>query len=102
MLMSSTQGSSATEDRELKKAQARERRFSYINKASSYLGVMGLGWSVPLMKIAAGDNPKSQGKELWQQLFVPLIGILCFLVIWATTVPNIQTSLGAIPGPVEV
>jgi len=95
---------SLTEDAEraTARARAKEKRFAAINKASTYLSVMGLGWLVPIMKIGAGDNVKTQGKELWQQLIVPLIGILAFLAAWATFAPQVQTSLGSIPGPAQV
>ncbi|AXS42144.1 ABC transporter permease [Breoghania sp. L-A4] len=81
---------------------ARERWFARINRSALYLNVIGLGWLVPLMKMAAGDNPRAQLKELWQQLVIPLIGIIAFIALWATFAPTVKTSLGAIPGPVAV
>ena len=41
----------------------RERLFARINKASGYLDVFGLGWVVPLLRIAAGDSPRHQLAE---------------------------------------
>ncbi|MCP5285325.1 MAG: ABC transporter permease [Burkholderiaceae bacterium] len=41
-------------------------------------------------------------KALWQGLGVPLVAILLFLAVWAGVAPRIQTSLGAVPGPVQV
>ena len=63
-----------------------------INKAATYLGFIGLGWLGPIMKIAAGDSPKHQAKELWGQLAVPLIAILAFLGAWGAVAPQVQTS----------
>ncbi|MEK9969186.1 MAG: ABC transporter permease [Ferrovibrio sp.] len=80
----------------------RERLFARINKAATYLNVVGLGWTVPLLKIAAGDNPRHQMRELRQVLIIPLIGIAIFLVAWAALAPRVNTSLGAIPGPAQV
>jgi len=80
----------------------RERIHHRLNRASGTLGVVGLGFVVPLLKIAAGDSPRHQLRALWQQLFVPLIGILAFLALWAVFAPRVQTSLGAIPGPAQV
>lgn len=88
----------AVEDRR----QRKERLFSRINKAATYLNVVGLGWTVPLLKIAAGDNPRHQMKELRQQLIIPVIGIAIFLAAWAVLAPQVNTSLGAIPGPAQV
>ncbi|MGE3064095.1 MAG: ABC transporter permease [Hyphomicrobiaceae bacterium] len=85
-----------------KRHRRRERTFARINRAEGYLGVLGLGWVAPLLKMAAGDNPQHQLKELWRQLVVPLIGIAVFLAAWAQLAPRVQTSLGAIPGPAQV
>ena len=80
----------------------RERLFTRINKADAWLKVIGLGFITPLLRIAAGDNPKAQGKLLWRLLGVPLLAIAAFLVLWGTLAPRVQTSLGAIPGPAQV
>lgn len=37
-----------------------------------------------------------------KNLIPPLIGILAFLGLWAALAPQVDTSLGALPGPVEV
>lgn len=98
--------STATDYVDLKNNEKREvqrqRMHHWINKASGTLNVFGLGFVVALLKIAAGDSPKTQMKALWQQLVVPLIGILVFLGAWAWAAPKVETSLGAIPGPVQV
>lgn len=80
----------------------RERIHRLLNKASGTLNVFGLGFIIALLKIAAGDSPKTQLRALWQQLVVPLIGILAFLALWAWLAPQVKTSLGAVPGPVQV
>ncbi|SON55906.1 Bicarbonate transport system permease protein CmpB [Hartmannibacter diazotrophicus] len=90
------------DDRSAARAARRERIFTRINRSASYLGIVGLGWLVPLMKIAAGDNPRTQLRELWKQAGIPLIGIAVFLGLWALLAPTVQTSLGTIPGPAKV
>jgi nitrate/nitrite transport system permease protein len=85
-----------------KTALRRQRMHHWINKASGTLNVFGLGFLVALLKIAAGDSPKTQLRALWQQLIVPLIGIAVFLAAWSWAAPKVHTSLGAIPGPVQV
>jgi nitrate/nitrite transport system permease protein len=42
------------------------------------------------------------GREAWDALWPPLIGIGSFLVLWALLAPLVQTSLGALPGPGDV
>ena len=80
----------------------REVWHARINRSASYFELIGLGWIIPLLRMAAGDNIRQQFKELWRQLFVPLIAILIFLGGWAWVAPKINTSLGALPGPAEV
>ncbi|MEM7722707.1 MAG: ABC transporter permease [Pseudomonadota bacterium] len=80
----------------------RERTFTRINKADNWLRVLGLAWITPILRIIAGDNPKAQGKQVWQLLGVPLLSIGLFLAAWGALAPQVQTSLGAIPGPVQV
>lgn len=80
----------------------RERLNMRLNRASGYLNVMGLGWIIPLIRLGLGESPRLQLRELWQGLVIPLIGIAIFLAAWAMLAPQVQTSLGAIPGPAQV
>src|SRR3546814_15008471 len=68
-----------------------ERLFGRINRAATYLNVVGFGWLVPLLKIAAGDHPRHQLRELRQQLLIPLVGIAAFLALWAGLAPQVHT-----------
>jgi len=74
----------------------------WINKASGWLEALGFTWLVPMLKIAAGDNRQEQMKALRQVLLIPMLGISVFLLGWALLAPKVTTSLGAIPGPVQV
>ena len=80
----------------------KERLFTKINAADKWFQVLGLSWLTPVLKAAAGDNPKAQMSEIWRLLGVPLLAIAGFLALWATLAPTVQTSLGAIPGPTQV
>ncbi|MEM8979073.1 MAG: ABC transporter permease [Pseudomonadota bacterium] len=92
---------SSLSDEEAKEAR-RQRTFTRINKLDGWFQVLGLAWLTPVLKAAAGDNPKAQVSEIWRLLGVPLLAIFLFLGAWATLAPTVQTSLGAIPGPVQV
>src|SRR5690606_23694805 len=37
-----------------------------------------------------------------KSLLAPVLGVLAFLGLWAVLAPQVDTSLGALPGPVEV
>jgi nitrate/nitrite transport system permease protein len=80
----------------------RARLFTRINKADAWFQVLGLAWVTPMLKAAAGDNPRAQLGDIWRLLGVPLLAIALFLGAWATLAPTVQTSLGAIPGPAQV
>ncbi|MEP1793112.1 ABC transporter permease [Parasphingorhabdus sp.] len=92
----------ATDPDTLSTEARRARLFTRINKADGWFQVFGLAWMTPILKAAAGDNPKAQMGEIWRLLGVPLMAIAIFLVAWASLAPKVQTSLGAIPGPAQV
>jgi len=73
-----------------------------INRMEFSLDAIGLGFLLPILRIIAGDSPKEQLGELKQRVLVPLLGISVFLLCWAALAPTVKTSLGAIPGPVQV
>ncbi|MEP6355343.1 MAG: ABC transporter permease [Hyphomicrobiales bacterium] len=84
------------------KTERREKIFTAINKASSWLEALGFSWLTPMLKMAAGDSPKEQLSELKRVLVIPLVGIMVFLLAWGVLAPKVQTSLGSVPGPVQV
>ncbi|MEM8732330.1 MAG: ABC transporter permease [Pseudomonadota bacterium] len=84
------------------RAARKARTFARINKADAWFQVLGLAWMTPMLKAAAGDNPRAQMGEVWRLLGVPLVAIGAFLLLWGTLAPTVQTSLGAIPGPSQV
>ncbi|MEO0681877.1 MAG: ABC transporter permease [Pseudomonadota bacterium] len=83
-------------------AARKARLFTRINKADAWFQVLGMSWATPMLRAAAGDNPGAQAREIWRLLGVPLLAILGFLVLWGWAAPQVQTSLGAIPGPAQV
>ncbi|PJE27499.1 nitrate/nitrite transport system permease protein [Pseudooceanicola antarcticus] len=95
-----------TVDPDFARKEAREARraklFTRINAVDKWLQVLGLAWITPILKAAAGDNPRAQAKDIWRLLGVPLLAIAVFLTLWGTLAPRVQTSLGAVPGPAQV
>jgi nitrate/nitrite transport system permease protein len=72
------------------------------NKIIKLLNLCGLTWFVPFVKIAAGDNPNVQLRELFLIMGIPIIAFVFFLGFWSFSAAKVQTSLGTIPGPSEV
>lgn len=68
-------------------------------KLIKFLTITGLTWFVPLVKIAAGDNPAQQLRQLWLIMGVPIIAFVAFLGLWSVSASGVSTSLGEIPGP---
>lgn len=75
---------------------------NFVSKASSWLEALGFSWLVPMLKLLVGEDPREQLHELKRVLVIPLIGIVVFILAWGVLAPKVQTSLGAIPGPVQV
>jgi nitrate/nitrite transport system permease protein len=72
------------------------------NRFIKFLTITGLTWFVPLVKIAIGESPAQQLRQLWLIMGVPIVAFLLFLGLWSVTASKINTSLGSIPGPVAV
>ncbi len=47
-------------------------------------------------------DPREAARALWFALGVPALALALFLGLWGAVAPRIQTSLGAVPGPVQV
>jgi nitrate/nitrite transport system permease protein len=69
------------------------------NKLIKFFNITGLTWFVPFVRIAAGDNPVQQMRQLFLMMGVPLIAFAFFLGVWSFSASKVNTSLGAIPGP---
>ncbi|MEC9346568.1 MAG: ABC transporter permease [Pseudomonadota bacterium] len=81
---------------------ARQRALALVARASGALNILGFGWLVPILRMAAGEDPVTELRALRQLLLIPLAGIATFLLAWAWLAPMVNTSLGAVPGPAEV
>lgn len=51
---------------------------------------------------ALARDPRELARSILMNLGVPVLSILVFLWLWSVTAANIQTSLGAVPGPMAV
>jgi len=71
-------------------------------KITNFLELIGFTWFIPIIKLLAGENPAEQFKEMLKIIGVPVLAILVFTGLWSWGASSIQTSLGAIPGPVAV
>jgi nitrate/nitrite transport system permease protein len=74
----------------------------HYERLYSVLNVAGLGFLVPLVRMARGEDARVQMAALWRLAFVPLIAMGIFLFLWSQSSARIVTSLGQIPGPKAV
>ena len=72
------------------------------NHLIKFFNITGLTWFVPLVKIASGENPTQQLRQLFLIMGVPIIAFTVFLGVWSVSASQVNTSLGAIPGPTAV
>ena len=77
-------------------------RVKFSTRLINFLELIGLTWFVPLVKLATGENPGEQIKQVLLVVGVPVFSFLLFLLVWSWGAAQVQTSLGAIPGPVAV
>lgn len=73
-----------------------------LKQTVTILNKTGLTWFVPFVKLAAGEDPRQQVKDILVQIGVPALAFALFLVLWNVLASGVQTSLGAIPGPLQV
>lgn len=72
------------------------------NQLIKFFNLTGLTWFVPIVKIAAGENPTLQLRQLFLIMGVPIIAFAFFLGVWSFSAAKVNTSLGTIPGPADV
>ncbi len=72
------------------------------DKIINSLELSGFTWFIPLVKLVAGEPPKQQLQELMKMVGIPMLAILIFLGMWHVGAAKVVTSLGQVPGPVQV
>jgi nitrate/nitrite transport system permease protein len=72
------------------------------DKMINLLEMMGFTWLVPIVKMVAGESPKQQLSTLVTMIGVPIVAFTVFLMLWHVGAAKVITSLGQVPGPVQV
>ncbi|KPK10344.1 MAG: nitrate ABC transporter permease [Acidithiobacillales bacterium SG8_45] len=71
-------------------------------KTINALEFSGFAWLTPAVRLVTGENPREQMMELMRNIALPMIAIAMFLLFWAVGASQVDTSLGKLPGPVQV
>ncbi len=72
------------------------------NRLIHYLEMTGFTWMVPVVRLVRGENLREQLGELFNRVGLPLLAIAIFLLLWSALAAQVKTSLGDLPGPVQV
>jgi nitrate/nitrite transport system permease protein len=67
-----------------------------------WLESFGLELFVPVVRLVARDDPAEQLRLLARSIGAPLAAIALFLALWSLVAARLETSVGAVPGPVQV
>ncbi|MGH8476230.1 MAG: ABC transporter permease [Methylococcales bacterium] len=73
-----------------------------MNTFVRILNLTGMTWFIPVVRLCSGENPQQQIKLLWLMAGIPICAFMLFLMLWNAMASRLQTSLGVIPGPVQV
>ena len=63
---------------------------------------IGFSAFIPLAKLLMWEEPQKQLRLIGSNILLPALAIMLFLSLWAVTSSQINTSLGTLPGPVQV
>ena len=56
----------------------------------------------PVVRLAFGEDPKRQIKDIGKYLVTPILFVLLCFFIWSTMAPRHKTKSGEVPGPMTV
>ena len=62
----------------------------------------GFDLIVPVLRLLFGEEPKAQLLQLLRTVGLPALAFAIFLLAWSTAAARIETSIGAVPGPLAV
>lgn len=73
-----------------------------LNQTVNVLNKTGLTWFVPMVRLAAGEDPQQQLREILFKIGIPVLAFVVFVLMWGGLAKSVQTSLGELPGPAAV
>lgn len=73
-----------------------------MTERTLFLERTGLARLLPLIRLSTSTNIEQQLRKVIRQVGVPVLAMLLFLASWNALAAKIETSLGTLPGPVQV
>ncbi len=72
------------------------------DKLIDALSFAGFGWFTPVVRLASGEDPNEQIRQIFLTIGVPVLTFALFLLAWSGVSNGVQTNLGKVPGPADV
>ena len=66
------------------------------------LDLAGLRVFEPIVKLASGEDPKEQLRQIMLYIGIPVFAFLVFLLLWTGVAKTIETKFGTLPTPAQV
>lgn len=82
--------------------QKTSRRLRMMRRIVAAIEVTGLLFLVPPVKLAFGEEPRRQFREILRLIVIPTAAFLLFLLLWTHFAPKHKTKSGEVPTPAVV
>lgn len=69
--------------------------------AAHWLGKLGLGFFIPYVRLAAGDEPQKQARQIVIDLALPAAALFAFFIFWSWCARHVRTDSVSIPNPAQ-
>ena len=89
--------STTTADVNIEVPKRPRRKLPDVNRISHTLDKLGLAFFIPYVRLVAGDDPKTQIREILLGIILPAIAILAFAGFWELCARTVKTDSVAIP-----
>ena len=79
-----------------------ESKVAISQRLINFFELISFTWFIPFIRLARGEEPSRQFKEIGLMIGTPIAAFIIFLMLWDWSAAKVETSLGAIPGPAAV
>jgi len=63
------------------------------------INISGMNFLAPVVRLAVGEDPQKQLREIGRFIVVPALAFLAFLLLWSVLAPKHKTKAGEVPTP---
>lgn len=66
------------------------------------IDISGMNFLSPVVRLATGEDPSKQLREIGKFIVVPVFAFMAFLLLWSILAPKHKTKAGEVPTPMVV